>query len=224
LELTTSLVLLAAAAVLAWTLSTLRRRGVGASHRWTQLARRPSVDEATSIHAIDFELFARPEEAHVESVFSGKWQGVAVRLFEYVYVVDDRSYPGLERSVRYACAITDVGAVLPPLVITRGRFATVLDDGVASPGITFELEAFNREFQVRSRDRRFAYDFVDQRMMRFLLQTPAAFSFETRGRWLLVAGRELPRDDTFVLLETLKAFREHVPDVVVDLYGPTVTG
>jgi hypothetical protein len=77
---------------------------------------------------------------------------------------------------------------------------------------------------VKCKDRKFAFDFVDQRMMRWLLGTDPGFSFETSGRWLLVACKRRRPTELIPLLGTLQQFRDQIPRVVYDLYGLPATG
>jgi hypothetical protein len=77
---------------------------------------------------------------------------------------------------------------------------------------------------VKCKDGKFANDFVDQRMMRWLLGTERGFSFEACGRWLLVFGKRRRPTELVPLLDTLKQFRDQVPTVVYDLYGLRATG
>lgn len=65
----------------------------------------------------------------------------------------------------------------------------------------------------------FVFDFVDQRMMRWLLGTDSGFAFEAVGRWLLVSSKRRRPTQLIPLLGTLRQFRDQVPRVVYDLYG-----
>ena len=61
------------------------------------------------------------------------------------------------------------------LTIDREGFFTRLADAIGLDDIEFELQEFNDAFNVKAKDRKFANDLIDQRMMRFLLTTDAAF-------------------------------------------------
>jgi len=73
-------------------------------------------------------------------------------------------------------------------------------------------------------DRKFANDFVDQRMMRWLLGTERAFEFEACGKWLLVHSKRRRLTELIPLIGTMRQFRDQVPRVVYDLYGLRPTG
>lgn len=77
---------------------------------------------------------------------------------------------------------------------------------------------------MKSRDRKFANDFVDQRMMRWLLTADPSFAFEACGRWLLAYSKRRRPDGADPAAGTLQRFRDLVPRVVYDLYGLRATG
>ena len=79
-----------------------------------------------------------------------------------------------------------------------------------------ESEEFNRAFEVRAADRRFASAFVDARMMRWLLDQRSGMGFEVLDGSLIVFR---PRamgslDDVTQALSLFDAFMARVPRVV----------
>ena len=154
----------------------------------------------------------------------GSWQGVELVEFDYWYYTESTDSEGHKTKSysHFSCAATEVDAALSPLTIGRESLLTRLADAVGLDDIEFETREFNDAFNVKSRDRKFANDFVDQRMMAWLLSTAEGFSFETSGGWLLCFSGRRPPTDLIPLLGTLKAFRDQVPRVVYDLYrvGP----
>ena len=175
---------------------------------------------------LPFELLARGDGRGTENVLSGVWQGMAVREFDYWYFEESTDSNGhrTKTTYRFSCAVTEVEAALSPLRLGRENLLTRLADSFGLADIEFELDEFNREFTVKGKDRKFANDFVDQRMMRWLLQTDRGFSFEACGRWLLVYSKRRRPTELIPLLGTLAQFREQVPPVVYDLYAAGTTG
>ena len=57
-------------------------------------------------------------------------------------------------------------------------FAGRLAASMGGRGIEFELESFNRAFEVRSDDPRFAHALIDARMMSWLQELPPDTGFE----------------------------------------------
>ena len=85
--------------------------------------------------------------------------------------------------------------------------------------VEFELESFNRPFEVRSKDRRFASALVDSRMMEWLLGLPIGTGFEIQGGTLLrLTPRRADADVTWAL-ETMVTFKSRIPPVVESLFG-----
>jgi hypothetical protein len=149
-----------------------------------------------------------------------------VREFDYWYYEESRDAKGntSRTTYRFSCAVSEVEAALSPLTLGRENVFTRLADSLGLADIEFELDEFNHAFTVKCKDRKFANDFVDQRMMRWLLGTDGGFSFEACGRWLLVSSRRRRPTELIPLLGTLKQFRDQVPRVVFDLYGLGATG
>ena len=58
--------------------------------------------------------------------------------------------------------------------------------------IEFELDEFNRRFEVRSDDRRLASAVIDQRMIGWLLESDPALGFQLQEGWLLARMPQLP--------------------------------
>jgi hypothetical protein len=151
---------------------------------------------------------------------------MGVREFDYWYYEESTDAQGhrSRTTYRFSCAVTEIDAECAPLTLGRENVFTRLADAIGLDDVQLELEDFNREFTVKCKDRKFAFDFVDQRMMRWLLAADDAFSFEASGRWLLVTSRRRRPADLLPLLGTLQAYRDQVPRVVYDLYGSSPTG
>jgi hypothetical protein len=111
-----------------------------------------------------------------------------------------------------------IGAACPALSIGHESVFTRIAGALSFHDIQFEDEAFNRAFNVRGNDRKFANDLVDARMMQWLLAHGAAYGIEVVGNRVLVAGPKIPPAELVQLIGTAKAFVDHVPEVVFSLY------
>ena len=126
---------------------------------------------------------------------------------------------GSSRSYHYfSCAATEIPVNCAHVSIARESWLTRLGDHLGLKDIQFESEQFNRDFRVTAKDTKFATDLVDARMMRWL-EVGTGWSFEVHGPYLLASSKRLEADTILVLLDVLKAFRDHIPRVVYDLYG-----
>ena len=84
--------------------------------------------------------------------------------------------------------------------------------------IEFESEAFNKRFNVRSPDKKFASDFLDARMIEWLMQHGDGYAFEVVGDEILCSCKRIGPLEMVPLLGTAKGFRDQVPRVVSELY------
>jgi hypothetical protein len=220
------LALVVAIGAAAWSFTAKRRRRDELATLARQLGLSYSPEDTQGCLGLPFALLQRGDGRGTENVVSGVWQGMTVREFDYWYYEESTDSKGhtTRTTYRFSCAVAEVEAGLSPLTLGRENVLTRLADSIGLEDIQFELDAFNREFTVTCKDRKFANDFVDQRMMRWLLATDRAFSFEACGRWLLVSSKRRRPTELVPLIGTLKQFREQVPRVVYDLYGLRATG
>ena len=72
---------------------------------------------------------------------------------------------------------------------------------------------------MKSPDKKFANDFVDARMMQWLLQNGKGTAFEIMGDRLMSYRRKLSPMEIVTLLGLSKAFLDRVPKVVYSLYA-----
>lgn len=135
-----------------------------------------------------------------------------IAVAEHVNGNRSRSYS------RFSCAVTSVDAALAALSIARENVSTRLPDPIGLDDVQFELEDFNRAFNVKSSDARFANALVDQRMMRWLMTSPRGVAFEASGPWVLVWRHRVRPGEIPGLFGTLKGFCDRIPRVVFDLY------
>ena len=176
--------------------------------------------------ALPFQLLGRGDGRGTENLLAGTWQEMPLREFDYWYYDETTDSQGkTSRSYSYfSCAVTEVEAALSPITLARENVLTRFADAIGLDDIEYELEDFNRAFNVKCRDKKFANDFVDQRMMRWLLAADGGCAFEASGRWLFAYSRRRAPLELVPLLGTLRGFRDQVPRVVYDLYGPGSSG
>ena len=212
------------AAALSFYLKQRRRQGFAAIAR--QLGLEFFAEDPFGLMGLPFRLFQRGKGRGVENVLWGEWQGIGITLFDYWFYEESADSKGARSRTyhRFQCAVTEVAAACSPLSIERENVLARLADGLGFTDIQFESEEFNRAFTVRAGDRKFANDFVDPRMMRWLLGAGEGFTYEACGKWLLTSCTRLQPIEIVPLLGTAKAFREQVPRVVYALYGTSVAG
>jgi hypothetical protein len=156
----------------------------------------------------------------IENTSWGTWRGMDVVVIDYWFA---RSSDPSRNDYRYfTCAATPVPAAWPNLSIVPEGSGSRLAASLGSRGIEFELESFNRAFEVRSSDQRFAHALIDGRMMGWLEALPPDTGFEISGGTLLCRTPRVPDGDVSRALETMATFLDRVPPVVASLFGPAV--
>ncbi len=155
----------------------------------------------------------------VENTSWGTWQGMDVAVFDYWFARS--SEPNRDDYEYYTGVVAPVPADWPAVAVLPERLESRLADAALMRDVELELERFNRAFEVRTQDRRFASALLDGRMMRWLLSLPGGSGFEIEtGQLLLHTPRRLDRDIEGAL-ETMASFLDRIPPVIRSLYGPT---
>lgn len=167
-----------------------------------------------------FALLSRGDGRGVENVMWGFWHDLEVRAFDYWYYDESTDSNGRSSRTyhRFDCVMALVDARCPRLEIHEENVLTRLADAFALRDIELESEEFNRRFNVKGADRRFATAFCDARMMEWLLRHGDGYAFEVVGDRLLCWTRRVSPPEIVHLLGTATAFREQIPRVVSSLY------
>lgn len=209
---------------LSWYLKKKRIEALAAAAR--QLGLQFSANDTVGCLSFPFRLLTKGDGRGTENVMWGTWQGIPMTEFDYWFyeeTTDSNGHRSKSYS-RFSCAVTEIEAACSPLTIDRENLFTRLADHVGLHDIEFELEGFNDAFNVKSKDRKFANDMLDARMMQWLMGVDSAFQFELSETWLLVFSKKRDPSELVPLLGTAQQFREHVPHVVYDLYPVAGSG
>ena len=105
------------------------------------------------------------------NTLSGTYQDHEVILFDYHYETHSSDSKGHRRTHHhyFSCFLLHLPRSFPELVIGREGFFSKIAQAIGYDDIDFESHEFSRRFCVRSRDKKFAYDFCNARMIEFLL-------------------------------------------------------
>lgn len=158
-----------------------------------------------------FALFELGHSRKAYNVLAGDYEGVPVTLFDYRYTTGS----GKNQSTHHVSALLARLDIFCRKLLIRpesflDRFAALLgfDD------INFEYDAFNRAFNVKGDDKRFAYDICHAEMMEFLLGH-RHMTWELYGRELLLYSWTMGKFDPGEVaqcLEAARGFVAHIPD------------
>ena len=179
------------------------------------LAFTPQVGDPLGLLDLPFTLFHWAGSVRqIENTATGSHGGHDLVIADYWFAptaaqqVDDYE--------RYTCVIGPSIAGWSDLTVVPERLASRLRDAAGLGQIETELEEFNRSFQIRADDARFASAFVDARMMAWLLERGPGVGFEVAGSRVLVFRRRATAslDDVADSLALYDGFVEHIPRVV----------
>lgn len=207
-----------------WYLQTLavtkrrkRMSEVAASHGLSFSAKDPFRMPVT----VPLAFFDRGHSRKVSNVMYGRTtDGRDLRAFDYQYTTGS----GKNRRVHtFSCGLISTGADWPQLTLgPEGFFERVLDV-VGGADIQFESEEFNRKWEVRSSDPRFASALIDPEMMLFLLEKAEGARIEVQRTWILFSGEQRDPESLPQAIAAAEAFRDGIPPVVWSLYPPPRT-
>lgn len=219
------LVLVAVAAGIWYSIVAKRRRIQELTAVATRLGLQFSEDDPFGLTELPFALFRAGQGRGCENVMWGNAAGMPLRLFDFWYYEETTNDKGQRSRTyhRFSCALTEIGAACPHLTVERESLLTRLADHLGFHDIEFESEEFNRAYQIKGPDRKFAYALVDARMMAWLLGQRRA-RFEVDRALVLCATSRLKPAELPALSDTLREFRDHIPLVVSSLYPAPAAG
>jgi hypothetical protein len=212
------LVLAGAAFYLSWYFKQRRIKGLAAAA--VQLGLEFSQEDPFGTLSEPFQLFRKGDGQGVENVMWGTWQGIDVRQFDFWYYEESTDGQGHRSKTyyRFNCVQCPIDAVCANLTIDHENPFSRLADALSFHDIEFESEVFNRAYNVKCSDKKFASDFVDPRMIKWLMKHGDGYSFEACADRLLVAHHRLQPLELIPLLGTAQGFSKAVPRVVFELY------
>jgi hypothetical protein len=156
----------------------------------------------------------------IGNVMWGRWEGLEVTLFDVWSAGRQFGPPGQTENPghEYRCALIPFPTPWPAIVVEQERLATRLADVFSTRDIAFESEEFNRAFEVRCSDARFANALIDGQMIAWLLALDREWGFEALDGLLLgytsIEGLSGPE----ATLSNVRGFLEHVPSVAYSLF------
>jgi hypothetical protein len=179
-----------------------------------------STDDPFGLLGWPFSLFRRGDGRGIENVLSGSWKTEQVQAFDYWYYTEQHdSKGGRTRSYRrFSCVLVEVPAAFPHLEIGREGVFTWLADHLGMEDIEFESPEFNRRYNVKSENRRFAYELLDARMLEWLVGFDQGVAFEVLGNRILAYGDRRKPHLLMPMIETARMFRDRIPRVALNLY------
>jgi hypothetical protein len=123
------------------------------------------------------------------NIMSGSYHEHEVAAFDYHYETYSRDSKGRRQTSHhhFSFFVLQLLESFPELTIAKEGFLSKIAQAAGYDDIDFESHEFSRRFVVRSKDRKFAYDFCNARMMEYLLEHPdislEVVSSRASGSW-----------------------------------------
>jgi len=114
-----------------------------------------------------FKQFNEGHDRYAANIITGNYQGNEILAFDYHYATGS----GKNRHDYNLCffILTASGGQFPQITIRREGFFDRVAEVFGCQDIKFESAEFSKAFNVRSPDKKFAYDVCNQKMMEYLL-------------------------------------------------------
>jgi len=157
---------------------------------------------------------AQGENRYARNVLSGTCQQNPVLAFDYHYETHTTDSKGHRQTHHhwFSFFILTLPAAFPELTIRRENFLTKIAAVFGYQDINFESAEFSKTFNVRSKDRKFAYDVCNAKMMEYLLAN-RELSIEIENQALALAfDRCLAVEQIELNLQRLVEIRSRLPD------------
>ena len=195
--------------VFAWKAEKKRRQALSiwaAEHGWTYFFRK----DKRKIR--QFGFLERLQQGHSRAAYhrlSGEWEGRPAEAFQLRYTTGS----GKNQQTHYwVIALIRIEKPFPELTIAPENMLSRFGQALGFDDIDFESVEFSNAYAVRSRDKKFAYDFCNTGMMEHLLANRGTtLELELDTLALLSSGR-LEAADLAPAFAHLQAIRSHIPD------------
>ncbi|MBN2163090.1 MAG: hypothetical protein JXR25_12950 [Pontiellaceae bacterium] len=149
---------------------------------------------------------------------SGMFADHAVEIFDYHYETHSRDSKGRRRTHHhhFSFFILQLERAFPELTIGREGFFSKLAQAVGFDDIDFESHEFSKRFAVRSKDKKFAYDFCNAQMIDYLLGMQQIELEVDAASMALSFNRCLKVEEIEVHLRQLVDIRKRMPDYLFE--------
>ncbi len=193
------------------TLAVQRRKKIKAyakSQGWTFS---PDKDKKMLDRYPQFKCLRRGHSRYAYNIMRGNRDGRDITAFDYHYVTGH----GKSRRVHnFSAFVIQSPLPLKSLYLRPENIFDRVTDFFGYDDIDFESAEFSRQFFVKARDKRWAYDILHQRMIEYLLEAPKFhIQFDAREimTWRNKRFSKQDFDDAFTLIQgTLSRLPEYV--------------
>jgi hypothetical protein len=182
----------------------------------------PDSDSSMDSRYPKFSCLQEGDDRYAFNIMQGSIAGRSILAFDYHYETESTDSKGDHTTTdwEFSAVIVHPGLPLKPLSIRTETFMDKVGAFMGFEDINFESADFNRQFFVKSPDRRWAFDVLSQHSMEFLLASPR-FTLEMDDACMIAY-----RNTTFsagefqAALEVIEGLLDRIPQSVLqDLKG-----
>ncbi len=148
------------------------------------------------------------------NIITGDYQGHGVAAFDYHYETHSTDSKGRRQTHHhhFSFFILTLDKYFPELTIAKESFFSKIAQAVGFDDIDFESHEFSKKFVVRSKDKKFAYDFCNAQMIDYLLGHPDINIEVDQNSLALGFGSKLKVEQIEPHLNQLIKIRSLIPD------------
>ncbi len=163
-------VLMAAAAIYGLAQARKRREALTQLAQHLQLGFNPGQDRSIAGRFSFLKQLAQGSNRYATNILSGTYRQNEILAFDYHYETYTQDKNGTQTEHHwFSFFILTLPASFPELTIRREGFFTRIAEVFGYQDINFESAEFSKTFNVRSPDKKFAYDVCNAQMMEYLL-------------------------------------------------------
>ncbi len=173
----------------------------------------PAKDWALAKRYGKLDALRKGSNRYAYNILQGDWNGLRVELFDYHYQVTRSTGKSTSTQHFYlSVLVCRLPRIFPELRVYRENLVEKFVQMIGFEDIEFESAEFSRRYTVRSKDRKFAYDFLHPRTIEYLLQAPDLYLEIENGALALVTPTRLKPEQIPEHLAHLRTLRELMPN------------
>jgi hypothetical protein len=152
------------------------------------------------------------------NIISGNYQDHGVTAFDYHYETHSTDSKGNRQTNHhhFSFFILTLEKFFPELTIAKESFFSKIAQAVGFDDIDFESHEFSKKFVVRSKDKKFAYDFCNAQMIGYLLGHPSINIEVDQNSLALGFNTRLKVEEIEPHLNQLIRIRSLIPEYLFD--------
>jgi len=194
-----------------------RKKALAAWASSRGLSFQPAHDRGMDDRYPQFKCLKQGDDRYAYNVMEGAVGQRTACAFDYHYETHSTDSKGNRTTYdhHFSAVIVETGLALKPLVIRKEGFFDKIGEFLGFEDIDFESIEFSKAFYVKSPDRRWAFDVIQQSTMEFLLESPR-FTLEFQESQIIAfRDRNFKPDDFEAALRVIEGVIERLPNYLL---------